>query len=249
MKKNYLIAGASSGIGAATALELSRDADHLILVGRSMERLEDVAGRCESNAHVCSYDLNDLEHIKDIFSACKEFGFKLDGMVYSAGVNADCPIKVNRISLMQEAMTVNCFAFVEAGKYFYSKTVSNDGSAIVAVSSISGITCEKGMAPYSASKAALNAVVKTMAKEFSRRRIRVNAVLPAGVDTPMAREKMKILGTGDSGYEGDAASSDTGQYMGIIPDKIIADNIKFLLSCDSSYTTGELLTIGAGLTY
>lgn len=247
MKKNYLIIGASSGIGAACARELFNDADNLILVGRNKERLDAVSEECGCNTHVCVYDLNDLNNLKDIFSVCKEKGFRLDGMVYSAGINADCPIKVSQISLMQEAMTVNCFAFIEAGKYFYSKSFSNDGASIVAISSISSITCEKGMALYSASKAALNAVVKTMAKEYSRRQIRVNAILPAGVDTPMARQKMAALGTVKE--PGRVEDTQSGQYLGLIPDVVVAHNARFLMSQDSVYTTGELMIIGAGLEY
>lgn len=249
MGKNYIITGASSGIGAACAKRLASDDNCLILVGRNCERLNSVAEGLPGRIKTISYDLNDLEHIKSIFVECKEQGVKLDGMVYSAGVNADCPIKANQIQLMQEAMNINCFAFVEMGKLFYSKSFSNDNSSIVAVSSISSITCEKGMAPYSASKAALNTVIKTMAKEFSRRKIRVNAVLPGGVDTPMARKKMEVLGVkaDEGGTKPNVANEP--QFLGIIPPEIIADNIAFLLSQSGEFTTGELLVIGGGINY
>ncbi len=247
MGKNYLIIGASSGIGEACAKQLADKDNTLILIGRSHERLDNLSKILPGEIYTIVYDLNDLENLKDIFGICKEKKIKLDGMIYSAGVNADCPIKANQISLMKEAMTVNCFAFLEMGKLFYSKAVSNDGASIVAISSISSITCEKGMAPYSASKAALNAVVKTMAKEFARRRIRVNAILPGGVDTPMARKKIQTLGSFST--ENNESDKESSQFLGIIPPEIIADNVANLLSSSGQFTTGELMVIGGGLYY
>lgn len=248
MNQSYLIAGASSGIGKACAKVLAEEGNTLILAARNEDRLKALAEELPGRIFTVSYDLNDLEHIKSIFQICREENIKLDGMVYSAGVNADCPIKVNRISLMQEAMTVNCFAFLELGKNFYSKRFSNEGASIVAVSSIASLLCERGMAPYSASKAALNAVVKTMAKEFIRRKIRVNAVLPGGVDTPMAAQKMAVL-SGTEALQESPEQQEQTQALGLIPDWIVAENIKFLLSDKSSYTTGELLTVSGGRSY
>ena len=139
------------------------------------------------------YDLEDIENISDIFRPIEEKGLKLDGFVYSAGKDASFPVKANRPMLMQSIMTVNCVSFVEMCRMFYSKRISNEGSSIVAISSIASLLNEKGMVAYSASKAALNSAVKTISKEFIRRRIRVNAVLPAGVSTAMAAEKTSLL--------------------------------------------------------
>lgn len=245
MDKAYLITGASSGIGEACARLLAKEGNTLILVARNGEKLQKMKDELPGKIIPMVYDLMVLENIKDIFNVCKEEDIKLDGMVYSAGVNADCPIKVNNISLMQEAMTVNCFAFLEMGKYFYSKRYSKEGASIVAISSIASLLCEKGMAPYSASKAALNAIVKTMSKEFMRRKIRVNAVLPGGVDTPMASEKQAVL-TSLEGVGRNQLDKDVPQPLGMIPDIIIAENVEFLLSDAAMYTTGELLTISGG---
>lgn len=245
--RSYLITGASSGIGEACARKLADDENVLILVARNKERLKKLGDELPGEIVTVEYDLNDLDNIKSIFSVCRERSLCLDGMVYSAGVNADCPIRANRMSIVQQAMTVNCFAFLEMGKHFFKKVNSKEGASIVAVSSIASKLCEKGMAPYSASKAALNAVVKTMAKEFAHRRIRVNAILPSGVDTPMAAEKIALLSE-ISEIQGNGTHP-TAQEFGLIPDWIIAENIKFLLSEASSYTTGELLVVGGGRSY
>lgn len=238
--KTVLITGATSGIGEACARQLSSLGDTCILLGRNKDKLDILKRELGDKGIPYSYDLRDLDHIKDIFEYCKEKGFKLDGLIHSAGVNADCPVKVNNRQLMMEAMTVHCFAFAELGKYFISKRYSNDGAAIVAISSIASLNCDRGMAPYSASKAALNAYVKTMSKEFLRRGIRVNAILPGGVNTPMAEKKGQVLGTALDQQKEEA------QPLGGIEALAIAKEAVHLLSRDSRYTTGSLLTISGG---
>lgn len=252
MKKSYLIVGASSGIGKSCVNKLSEEADNLVIAARNKDKLNAIKKRYEGklNIYPVSYDVTDLEHINTIFEDCKVNGIKLDGMVYSAGMDGTWPIKVNNTFLMQEMMKVNCFAFVELAKNFYSKRFSKDGASIVAISSIASLTNELGMSAYCASKAALNSYVKTMAKEFVRRRIRVNAVLPAGVSTPMAEEKGKLLSLLSATEDGRQSKffSDS-QSLGTIPGEIIASQVAFLLSDQAGYTTGELLTIGAGRAY
>ena len=240
-EKTILITGASSGIGKACAELLAQNGNHLVLVARNTERLESLRDMLPGEHLIISYDLQELENIKSILNIVKDNGWRLDGMVYSAGVDATCPVKVNSIPLMMQAMTVNCFAFYELGKWFYSAQYSTGGASIVAISSVASTLCLQGQGPYSASKAALNSVVKTMSKEFSRRKIRVNAVLPAGVGTPMADDKSKMLeGVESSGKEQGV------QSLGIITPQSVAESVEFLLSDRSAYITGELLTISAG---
>lgn len=252
MGKNYLVVGASSGIGKACVDKLADEADNIIIAARSKDKLNEIKERYEGklNIYPVSYDVTDLEHINTILEACKVNGIKLNGMVYSAGMDGTWPIKVNNTALMQEMMKVNCFAFVELAKNFYSKRFSQDGASIVAISSIASLTNEVGMSSYCASKAALNSYIKTMAKEFLRRRIRVNAVLPAGVSTPMAEEKGKLLsGLAPAESVAQSKAFPDPQPLGTIPADVIAAQVAFLLSEHSGYTTGELLTIGAGRAY
>lgn len=239
-KKVFLITGASSGIGEACAQYLSADDTVVFLVARNKERLEHLKTKLCGECYSISYDLNDLEHIKDIFEQVSKIGLKLDGLIHSAGVIADCPIKVNNIQLMEEAMRINCFAFIQLGKYFYSKKYSNNNSSIVAISSIASSLCSVGMAPYNMSKAALNAAVKTMSKEFLRRQIRVNAILPAGVATPMSQEKSDKMAGVETVYS---------QPWGSIPAEVIAKSVKYFISEDSCYTTGSLLPISSGVSF
>lgn len=251
MGKNYLIIGATSGIGETCVHKLAVNSEHLLLVGRNEDKLEALKQQYAGKVKVfpVCYDLMDLDHIDTIFRVCTENQIKLDGMVYSAGMDGTWPVKVNNTKQMVQMMTVNCFAFVESAKRFYSTRISNEESSIIAISSIASLMPEVGMSSYSASKAALNSYVKTMAKEFLRRKIRVNAILPGAVSTPMAREKESLLKHVTSVRKGEVSVSEQAQSLGVIPSGIIASYVEFLLSDQSCYTTGELITIGAGRVY
>lgn len=251
MGKNYLILGATSGIGETCVHRLASDSDHLLLVGRNKDKLEDLKQQYAGKTTITPicYDLMDLDHMDTIFHTCTENQIKLDGMVYSAGMDGTWPIKVNNTRQMVQMMTVNCFAFVETARKFYSARISNEESSIIAISSIASRMPEVGMSSYSASKAALNSYVKTMAKEFIRRKIRVNAILPGAVCTPMTKVKENLLTNVTSTGKRFSSASDHAQQLGMIPSDIIAAYVEFLLSDQSYYTTGELITIGAGRVY
>lgn len=259
MASPVLVLGASSGIGEACARTLSEQGRDVVLVARRAQRLEEVARKCGANACVFPYDLQDVDHIRTIFEFCRQKGAYLEGMVYCAGLEATYPIKGLNLEMMERVMRVNCLAFFEAGKWFSDRRYSADRSKIVAISSSASLTCDKGMGLYSASKAALNAAVKTMAKEYARRGILVNAVLPAGVMTPMALriEKTKndlepaefdleaaIARLEDTPIPLDAEGE---QPYGYIPPKSVASLVAYLLSGQNRCITGALVPVSAGM--
>ncbi len=139
---------------------------------------------------------------------------------------------------MKEVTAVNYYSFVELGKYFNKKKYSNDRASVVAISSSAAETCTKGMCTYAASKAALNAAVKVMGREFLKRHQRVNAILPTFVDTPMAVRMDDALG--------DLDSKIAGQPLGLIEPEQIAFLVEFLISDKSSYITGACIPVSAG---
>lgn len=254
----YLIVGGSSGIGAACAERLSQEGHLTVLAARDAEKLKSVAAKLSVPAEYFGYDLENVQELRSIFDFCKEKGLKLDGMVYSAGMNADVPMKACTPELMERVMRVNCIAFAEMGRLFYSKRYSNDFSRIVAISSSASRSCEKGMGPYNASKAALNAVVKTMSKEFVKRGVLVNAVLPAGVMTPMAAEKIeKMTGKAIDVERAIRELEQTpvpireteAQPFGIIAPSSVAEIVAYLVSARNRYVTGALIPISAGLNF
>lgn len=235
-QKNILITGASQGIGKAIAKHLSLLGANLVLVARNEEKLEALKAELDTSVYVFSYDLRELDKIGEIFEYCKAKGIKLDGMVHCAGVNRDVPIRSNDIAMMQETMTVNYMSFAELSKYFIKKKYSNDGAAIVAISSGATSFIAAGMSTYTSSKAALEATVKVMAKEVTKRNMRVNAIAPACVRTEMVDEAPFLQ----------EEEINQRQPFGLIEPEYIAKASAFLLSDDAKYITGAVLPVMAG---
>lgn len=229
MEKNryVLVTGASSGIGEATVRHLDSEGYRIVLLARRMEKMLETASHLSHESHCISYDLQDLEHIEQIFLQLRDKGIKLYGLVHCAGINRDMPVKTNDLSDMVQVMNVNLLSFVELAKYFYKKKYSEDGGAIVAMSSTAVLGCDKGMCTYSASKAGLDASVRVMSKEFAHRGIRVNSIQLNYVDTQMARETPN--------YEAKFAA----QPLGVIAPEYVAYLTAFLLSEKARYISGS----------
>lgn len=236
MDKWILITGASSGIGLDIVRYLDSLGYHLILCARREDTLKTIVSSLIEDSLAMPVDLCELSRIGEIFKELKQRGIKLDGMVHCAGIGNNLPIRNNDVEYMQQTMGTNYFAFVELGKYFSKKIYSNDGASIVAISSISALTCYTGACNYAASKASVNIAVKVMSKEFMRRKIRVNAILPAYVDAPLGPP------ADDEGYI-------KQQPLGIIPPRYVAYLTEFLLSDKSKYMTGTLIPVSGGMDY
>lgn len=226
-KKAVLITGASSGIGKATAIHLDSVGYRTVLVARRKDALSEVAASLSADTLCIPYDLQDLENIETIFAQCKEQNVKIYGMVHCAGINRDQPVKTNDLSDMIQVMNLNLLSFVQLAKFFCQKKYSEDGGAIVAMSSTAVLGCDKSMCTYSASKAGVDAAVRVMSKEFARRKIRVNSIQPTYVDTEMARQT--------TDYEAKFAA----QPLGVIEPAYVAYLTEFLLSERAKYISGS----------
>lgn len=240
--KNILVTGATSGIGETIAKQFAGMGATVFAIGRNKDKLEALRDEFGENLYPYEYDLMNLDNIEDIFGFCKENGLKLDGLIHCAGIAINSVIKANNVEDMEKTMRINCFALFELGKYFSMKKYSNDGASLVAISSIVSLNNDKGLSQYAASKAAVNSVVKTMSKEFIRRKLRVNAILPANVRTPMFM-------AGVNQIENYMETAEARQPLGFIDPEQIAYMAEFLLSDNSKYMTGELVVISGGMEY
>lgn len=237
MAKKILITGASSGIGEQTARYLSEQGYETVLVARNKEKLGQMEKELPSHTYVFPTDLTNLEKIEDIYVFCQERKILLDGLVHCAGLARNNSVKMNEIADMHTTFRVNYEAFVELAKYFSRRKYSAKGSSVVALSSMSSITCRTSTVNYSSSKAAVNAAVKVMAKELGRRAIRVNFILPGYVRTPMTvSDKL-------------AADAENRQPFGFIEPEYVAYLIEFLLSDKAKFITGANIPISGGMTY
>lgn len=240
--KNILITGATSGIGKTIAEQFAKEGARLVLVGRREEILRQLQKDFGQDTITIPCDLSKTEDIEKIFTVCRENACKLNGLVHCAGIAEMCGIRMFETEDAMNMMNVNTFSFVELCKHFSVKKNSYDASGVVAISSISSIRNDAGMILYSMSKAALNSAVKTMSKEFLKRKIRVNGILPANVKTDM-------FVSGEDTFEDFMETALERQPLGIIDTEQVSYLAEFLLSDNAKYITGELIVMSGGMTY
>lgn len=240
--KNILITGATSGIGKTIAEQFAQEGARLVLVGRREEVLQELKNKLGSDTITVVCDLAQIENIEEIFKVCREKDCKLNGMVHCAGIADMCGVRMFESEDAVNMMKINTFSFVELCKRFATKKVSYDESSIVAISSISSLRNDSGMILYSMSKAALNSAIKTMSKEFVKRRIRVNGILPANVKTQMFL-------SGEDTFEDFMETALENQPFGVIDTEQVSYLSEFLISNNSKYITGELIVMSGGMTY
>lgn len=240
--KHIIVTGASGGIGSVVTTKLVEDGAKVYMVSRDEKAMKEIAKDFMDKVEIIPFDLFNVDDIGSIFTKIKSLGVKLDGLVYCAGISDSMPIKALDVHEMNRKMSINYYAYVEMVKYFANRRYSNDGSSVVAMSSIASVLCDAGMSQYSASKAAMNAVTKTMSKEYMKRHIRVNTLAPAFVDTKMAWRTGDII-------DDFSEKMLEEQPFGVIPTDQISAFIEFLLSDFASYITGETIVISAGMNH
>lgn len=233
-EKTVLVTGCTSGIGLELSHYLYEQGYKLLLVGRNEEKLKKVSEETGGEPYVVC-DLEDDSQIPGIFDYCINNGIKISGMVHCAGFGSNVPIRSLQKYDIKSQMQIHYYAFVELCKNFYRRNISIDGSSIVVISSFATYTKRKGSVPYAAAKSAVNTAVSVASKEFLKRSIRVNAILPAYVDTRMSESLDDLIDVSEV------------QPLGLIHPKAIAELAEFLLSDKSKYITGALIPVSAGM--
>lgn len=240
--KTALITGAASGIGKAVAEHLAANgAKRLILIDRDPASLETLA--LDFNTDRISGDVSD-EALWDRIDLTN-----LDLAVVNAGVAGASPIATHDYAEWRRILSVNldgAFLTLRA-----ALGAIRDGGAIVTVASAAGIKPEPGVAAYGASKAALIHLTRVAAKEAAPRRVRVNAIAPAGVETPvwdavpMFADRAAEIGRDAAFAEMAAMATPLGRYAK--PEEV-AEQIAFLLSDAAALITGSVLVTDGGYT-
>ncbi len=238
--KRYIVAGASSGIGRATAVMLSEQGAEVCLLGRNNIKLEETLSLMEGSGHkIYIKDFSEAGGFKEIYDDIISDGHKIDGLVYTAGIAKILPVGMLSKSSMDESMTTNLYSFVEMASLL-SKKKYHDTASIVGVSSISALYPQKCQGVYVASKSAMNSIVMSMAIELAEKNIRINTVMPSSTNTPMLREAFE----GKSDEEIDRLTNK--QVLGLVEPEDVASVILFLLSDASKMVTGRALYADAG---
>lgn len=239
--KRIMVTGASSGIGRAVAILLSRLGGQVVLTGRRTEELSRTLAEMDGTGHCCvPFDLHELDGYEDFVRQCCEDG-KLDGLVHCAGIAKPLPLKTLSPAAITETMDTNFTSFMLLAKYLSKKKYSNDGASLVAVSAVNVHYPQKCMSVYAASKAALEAAVRTLALElYPNRKLRINALVVGPVATPMggaAEGDLSLVGT---------QSEVSPNLMGIASPEDIAKMAAVLLDSTSAYVTGRNFYVDGG---
>lgn len=180
--KTILVTGASSGIGQAVALACAKAGAQLVLHGRNEERLSHALHSLNGHGHsVISGDLKDFDHLFALADQCPE----LDGVVHCAGVHGVAPMRMVQARMLEDVFRTNYMApMVLTQRMLLRKKIRSQG-AILFMSSIAAKTGKVGVGPYSGSKAALLGSMRPLALEVAKHGIRVNALCPGIVQTPL----------------------------------------------------------------
>lgn len=242
--RQILVTGAASGIGLATARYLAdAGAGRLVLVDRDAAALAAIDLPCTLD--LLPGDVAD----EGFWEGAAPYLNGIDGAVVNAGVAGAGAIADLAFAEWRRILSVNldgAFLTLRA-----ALRAMADGGAIVATASAAGIKAEAGVAAYGASKAALIHLVKVAAKEAAPRRIRVNAIAPAGVETPvwdaipMFAERVAAIGRDAAFAEMAAMATPLGRYAKA---EEVAAQIGFLLSDAAALVTGTCLLSDGGYT-
>ena len=241
--KRILITGASSGIGRQTAITLSELGASAILLARREDKLKEVANELQGVGH--KYYCLDLAETLSIETVVKQIVAEngaLDGLVYAAGIDISLPINLFKPEKVQEVFAVNYFGFIETVRQICRKGRFNPGMRIVGLSSIAAKCGDKTHTAYSASKAAMDASVRCLAKELADKDICINTIAPAMTDTNIYQEFYA--------KHGEEAKQELTkrQYLGIGKTEDIANAIAFMLSEGARFMTGSCMAYDGGFT-
>jgi NAD(P)-dependent dehydrogenase (short-subunit alcohol dehydrogenase family) len=242
--RRFLITGASSGIGRATAVLLSHLGARVACADINSGGLEESLGLLNGNGH-CTlvYDFRNLDGIADwLAETTRGFG-TLHGFVHAAGIPAPWPLRSLSVELWKDALTVNTEAALLLTKAFQGRKIyAGTNGSVVFISSIMGSVGSAAASVYSMTKAALDGMARSLAIELASRRIRVNCVAPGFVRTPM-------LETVGASWDNEQwAMVEALHPLGLGLPEDVANAAAFLLADTGRWITGTALVVDGGYT-
>jgi NAD(P)-dependent dehydrogenase (short-subunit alcohol dehydrogenase family) len=233
-----LVTGASSGLGRETAIQLSRVGARLALCGRDEARLADTMSALAPGDHSShSVDLTDAEVAADAVQKIAAARGPFYGMFYSAGSTMVLPIKLLKNKHLDEVFGAGLRGVFGVLRAAAKKGTMQDGGSIVVMSSAAALRGRPALSSYCAAKAGVDALVRCAALEFADRKIRVNSIRAAAVETAMHHEFMASVN--------EAAAKDYSDRhpLGFGQPEDIGNTVIFLLSDASRWVSGTNMAV------
>ena len=236
--KNIIVTGASGGIGNSIVKKLNQAGANILASGTRIEKLEELKKNFE-NIKILKFDISQSDKIAEfIENATNELGGSLDGIVNNAGITQDNLAIRMSLEEWQKVININLTSTFLMSKFAIKKMLKNKSGKIVNITSVVGHTGNLGQANYTASKAAIVAMSKSLAIEYAKKNININCISPGFIKTAMTDNI-------DEKFREVIVSKIPSARLGEPDD--IANAVLFLSSDQSDYINGETIHVNGGM--
>ena len=237
-KKNIIVTGASGGIGNSIIKKLNEAGANILATGTRIEKLEELKKKYEG-IKILKFNISQTDKIEDfIDNATNELGGSLDCIINNAGITQDNLAIRMTLDEWQKVININLTSTFLMSKFSIKKMLKNKSGKIVNITSVVGHTGNLGQANYTASKAGIVAMSKSLAIEYAKKNININCISPGFIKTAMTD---KI----DDKFKEVIVSKIPSARLGEPDD--IANAVLFLSSEQSNYINGETLHVNGGM--
>ncbi len=237
-----IVTGAGSGIGRETALRLARDGADVIAVDRDSAGAKETVRRGNGPGRIAALgaDVTDDEAPARIVAVCEDRFGAPRILVNNAGIGDARAAHLTEDPALDGYLDVNLRALFRLSRDGVAAMMAGGGGVIVNIASVFGVTGFRGSSAYSATKAAVIGLTRNMAADYGPHGIRVNAVAPGIVETPLTRDRIA-----NNRWFADAMIGGTPLGRAAAPEEIAAA-IAFLCSADASFINGHVLAVDGG---
>ena len=236
--KNFIVTGASGGIGNSIAEKLHEQGANVLATGTRIEKLEELAKKF-NGIKTLKFDISQHEKIEEFINeATEKLGGSLDGIVNNAGITKDNLTIRMSLEEWTKVIDINLTSTFLMCKYSIKKMLKNKSGKIVNITSVVGHTGNVGQANYTASKAGIVAMSKSLAIEYAKKNININCISPGFISTAMTDQI-------DEKYKEAIIAKIPSNKLGKPED--IANAVAFLSSDQSDYINGETIHVNGGM--
>jgi NAD(P)-dependent dehydrogenase (short-subunit alcohol dehydrogenase family) len=244
--RHALITGGGTGIGAATARMFAAEGAKVTLLGRRREPLEAIAAGIGGTVIAC--DVTDRDALQNAVEDARAANGPLDYVILNAGVGDSAPFLRTKREAWDRIIATNLTALFDGAQLTLPDLLQGEDKRLVIVASVAGLKGAAYAGPYAASKHGAVGLAKSLALEFAKTNLTVNAVCPAFVDTPMVDESADRIHrtTGRSEDEAKSALAAMNANGRLVTADEVGASILYLCHPSSRSITGACLTIDGG---